>query len=197
MAKMLVYGDVRSGNCLKVKWTADYLGRPYDWTHVDVMVGGSRTPQFLAINPAGQIPTVVLEDGRPLAQSNAIMIHLAEGSDLIPEDGYDRAKMFEWLFWEQYSHEPVVAVRRFQKLFLGKAEDEIEPRLMERGLAVLAVMERALEAAPWLAGDRLSLADISLSAYTGLAHEGGFEMSAFPAIQAWLARVEKALGAGG
>ncbi|OYX36518.1 MAG: glutathione S-transferase [Caulobacterales bacterium 32-69-10] len=194
---MTIYGDLRSGNCLKVKWTADHLGRAYDWVHVDIMSGGSRTPAFLAMNPAGQVPAVVLEDGRALAQSNAIIFHLAEGSDLIPQDAYDRAKMFEWLFWEQYSHEPVIAVRRFQKLYLGKAEDEIEPRLMERGLAVLGLMERALAAAPWLAGDRLSLADISLSAYTGLAHEGGFEMSGFPAIQAWLGRVQTALGAGG
>ena len=194
MTRMIIYGDLGSGNCLKVKWTADHLGRAYDWVEVDVMTGGSRTAAFLARNPAGQVPTVVLEDGRALAQSNAIIFHLAEGSSLIPQDAYDRAKMLEWLFWEQYSHEPVIAVRRFQKVYLGKSEAEIEPRLMERGLAALTVMERALWAAPWLAGDRLSLADISLSAYTGLAHEGGFDMEGFPAIRAWLARVRAALG---
>jgi glutathione S-transferase len=197
MARMTIYGDLRSGNCLKVKWTADYLGRAYDWVDVDIMTGGSRTPAFLAINPAGQVPTVVLEDGRPLAQSNAVIFHLAEGSDLIPQDAYARARMLEWLFWEQYSHEPVIAVRRFQKVYLGKAEAEIEPRLMDRGLAALGLMEQALGAAPWLAGDRLSLADIALSAYTGLAHEGGFDMGGFPAIAAWLKRVRAGLGAGG
>jgi glutathione S-transferase len=196
MAKMVVYGDLRSGNCLKVKWTADLLGRAYDWVPVDVMAGGSRTPGFLAINPAGQVPTVVLEDGRPLAQSNAIIVHLAEGSGLIPAHAYDRARMLEWLFWEQYSHEPVIAVRRFQKVFLGKREDEIEPRLMERGLTALARMEAALEAAPWLAGGAFSLADIALYAYTHLAHEGGFDLGPFPAIRAWLERVARTLDPG-
>jgi glutathione S-transferase len=193
MARMTIYGDLRSGNCLKVKWTAELLGRAYDWVPVDVMAGGSRTPQFLAVNPAGQVPVVVLEDGRPLAQSNAIIVHLAEGSALIPADPYDRARMLEWLFWEQYSHEPAIAVRRFQKVYLGKGEDEIEPRLMERGLAALARMEVALEAAPWLAGGAFSLADVALYAYTHLAHEGGFDLERFPAVRGWLERAARAL----
>ena len=103
---MRIYGDSISGNCLKVKWVADYLGRKYEWIETDVLRGESRTAQFLALNPAGQVPLVVLGDGRPLAQSNAIIVHLAEGSDLIPADAYDRARMLEWMFWEQYSHEP-------------------------------------------------------------------------------------------
>jgi len=94
-----MYGDSISGNCLKVKWTADYLGARYDWIEIDVLKSQTRTPQFLALNPAGQVPTVVLDDGRALAQSNAIILHLAEGSDLVPSDAYDRAKMFEWMFW--------------------------------------------------------------------------------------------------
>lgn len=101
---MKIYGDSISGNCLKVKWTADFLGLVYEWIEVDVTRGESRTPAFLALNPAGQVPAVVLGDGRPLAQSNAIIVHFAEGSALIPADAYDRARMFEWLFWEQYSH---------------------------------------------------------------------------------------------
>ncbi len=113
---LTAYGDIRSGNCLKVKWLLDRLGRDYRWVEVDIMSGGSRTPEFLAMSPAGQVPIIVLEDGRPLAQSNAILLHLAEGTDLIPTDAYERARMMEWLFWEQYSHEPYVAVARFQRL---------------------------------------------------------------------------------
>jgi glutathione S-transferase len=96
-----IYGDSISGNCLKVKWTADYLGLAYDWIETDVLKSQTRTSQFLALNPVGQVPTVVLDDGRPLAQSNAIILHLAEGSDLVPSDRYNRAKMLEWMFWEQ------------------------------------------------------------------------------------------------
>ena len=107
---MKIYGDSISGNCLKVKWVADLLGLSYDWIESSVLVGASRTPAFLALNPAGQVPTVILDDGRPLAQSNAIIFHLAEGSALIPSDPYDRARMLEWMFWEQYSHEPYIAV---------------------------------------------------------------------------------------
>ena len=102
-----IYGDSISGNCLKVKWTADRLGRAYHWIETSVLKGETRTPAFLAMNPAGQVPLALLEDGRPLAQSNAIILHLAEGSDLIPVDAYARARMLEWMFWEQYSHEPV------------------------------------------------------------------------------------------
>ena len=125
---LLIYGDRVSGNCLKVKWTADKLGIPHRWIQTDVMQAQSRTPEFLAMNPAGQVPLAVLEDGRPLAQSNAIILHLAEGSDLIPQDAYLRAKMLEWMFWEQYSHEPYIAVARFQRLLLGWPAEKIEPR---------------------------------------------------------------------
>ena len=188
-----VYGDSRSGNCLKVKWLLDRLGRDHDWVETDVMTGATRTPAFLALNPAGQVPLVVLEDGRTLAQSNAILIHFGEGTDLIPADAYDRARMLEWLFWEQYSHEPYVAVARFQMLYQGKPHDAVEPRLFERGNGALDRMEQALEAKPYLAGERLTLADISLVAYTRLAHEGGFNLANRPALRAWIARVEQAL----
>jgi glutathione S-transferase len=189
-----IYGDRISGNCLKVKWTADRLGLPYVWIQTEVMKAQSRTPQFLALNPAGQVPMVVLEDGRPLAQSNAIILYLAEDSDLIPTDVYDRARMLEWMFWEQYSHEPYIAVARFQRLLLGKPADMIEPRLMERGHAALARMALQLGQTPFLVGDALSLADVALVAYTRVAHEGGFDLSAYPAVKAWVARVEAALG---
>ena len=191
---LLIYGDRVSGNCLKVKWTAQKLGLPYRWIQTEVLKGETRTPAFLAINPAGQVPTVVLDDGRPLAQSNAIILHLAEGSALIPNDAYDRARMMEWLFWEQYSHEPYIAVARFHRHLAGKAASEIEPRLMERGNAALARMEQQLGSTPFLVGEALTLADVALVAYTRVAHEGGFDLAAYPAVKAWVARVEAALG---
>jgi glutathione S-transferase len=191
---MKIYGDSISGNCLKVKWTADYLGLSYDWIETDILKGGSRTAQYLAMNPAGQVPAVILDDGRPLAQSNAIILHLAEGSDLIPADTYLRAKMFEWLFWEQYSHEPYVAVARFHVRYLGKAPSELDPRLVERGAAALARLDAALAPGGFLAGERLSLADVALVAYTRVAHEGGFDLAHYPAVKAWVGRVEQALG---
>lgn len=191
---MRVYGDSISGNCLKVKWTADQLGLAYDWVETDIMKDQTRTPEFLALNPAGQVPLVVLADGRPLAQSNAILLHLAEGSRLIPKDAYERAKMLEWLFWEQYSHEPYVAVARFQMRYLGKPASELEPRLVERGNGALALMEAALAKSSFLVGQTLTLADISLVAYTRMAEEGGFQLATYPRIQAWIRRVESELG---
>jgi len=188
-----IYGDPVSGNCLKVRWTASFLRLPFVWRDVDIMKGESRTPEFLAMNSAGQVPVVILADGRALAQSNAIMLHLAEGSALIPADAYQRARMFEWLFWEQYSHEPYIAVARFQMKFLGKTKAELDPKLFERGAAALTRMESALAAAPFLLGDALTLADIALVAYTRTAHEGGFDLAGYPAIRAWIARVEAAL----
>lgn len=189
-----IYGDTKSGNCLKVKWTAQRLALPFDWVEVDILRSQSRTPEFLAMNPAGQVPAVILDDGRALAQSNAIMLHLAEGSALIPTDAFERAKMYEWLFWEQYSHEPYVAVARFQVAYLGKPVSELDARLVERGGAALARLETQLTTTPYLVGERLTLADIALVAYTRVAHEGGFDLSLYPAVKAWVGRVEDALG---
>ena len=160
------------------------------------MTGTTRTPDYLTMNPAGQVPTVVLEDGRTLAQSNAIILHLAEGSDLIPEDAYDRAKMLEWLFWEQYSHEPTIAVARFQMKYLGRAAGDLDARLVERGAAALARLEGALAEGPFLLAEGFSLADIALVAYTRMARDGGFDLAAYPAVQAWIASVEGELGIG-
>lgn len=191
---MRIYGDSISGNCLKVKWTAEVLGRPYEWIETDVLKAETRTPAFLAMNPAGQVPTVILDDGRPLAQSNAIILHLAEGSHLIPADAYERAKMLEWLFWEQYSHEPYVAVARFQVAYLGKTPGELEPRIVERGKAALQRIEDSLAGRDFLVESGLSLADIALVAYTRVAEEGGFRLADYPRVQAWIGRVEQALG---
>lgn len=190
---MKIYGDSISGNCLKVKWTADFVGRSYTWIEVDILKGESRTPAYLAMNPAGQVPTVVLEDGRSLSQSNAIIAYLAEGSALIPADGYDRARMLEWMFWEQYSHEPYVAVARFHVQYLGKPVAELESRIVERGAAALQRMELALTGSPFLVGGHVTLADVALVAYTRVAHEGGFDLGAYPAVKAWVARTEGAL----
>jgi len=188
-----VYGDSISGNCLKVKWTLEYIGIPYRWIETGVLEGETRAPDFLKMNPAGQVPTVVLSDGRPLAQSNAIILHLAEGSSLIPADAYDRAKMLEWMFWEQYSHEPYVAVARFQVTYLGKPVADLEPRLVERGAGALQRLEDGLTGREFLVQDALSLADVALVAYTRVAHEGGFDLALYPAVKAWVARVEDAL----
>ncbi|MBX3484044.1 glutathione S-transferase family protein [Phenylobacterium sp.] len=190
---MKIYGDSISGNCLKVKWTADAVGRAYAWIETDIMAGESRTEAFLAMNPAGQVPVVILDDGRPLAQSNAIILHLAEGSHLVPADAYDRARMLEWMFWEQYSHEPYVAVARFQVRYLGKPVGELEPRIVERGGHALARLELALQGSPYLVGDVVTLADVALVAYTRVAPEGGFDLAQYPAVKAWVARVEQAL----
>jgi glutathione S-transferase len=190
---MRIYGDRISGNCLKVKWTADYLGRPYEWVDVDVLQSATRTPEFLALNPAGQVPTVVLDDGRPLAQSNAIILHLAEGSELIPADAYQRARMLEWMFWEQYSHEPYVAVARFHVVYMGKDPKDLEERLVTRGRAALKLMDEALAKSPFLVGEALSLADVALVAYTRMADQGGFELGQYPHVKAWIGRVEDGL----
>jgi glutathione S-transferase len=190
-----IYGDSISGNCLKVKWVADHLGLAHEWIETDILKGESRTPAFLAMNPAGQVPLAILDDGRPLAQSNAIIFHLAEGSALIPADVYDRAKMLEWMFWEQYSHEPYVAVARFQ-VHIGKPVSELEPRLVERGNAALQRLEDGLAGTPFLVGSSLSLADVALVAYTRVAGEGGFDLAKYPTVQGWIERVERALGIG-
>ena len=190
---MKIYGDSISGNCLKVKWVADHLGLRYEWIETDITKGQSRTSAYLAMNPAGQVPAVVLDDGRPLAQSNAIILHLAEGSALIPRDAYERAKMLEWMFWEQYSHEPYVAVARFQVRYQGKPVADLEPRIVERGKAALQRLEDGLAGSPFLVGEAVTLADVALVAYTREAGDGGFRLADYPRVQAWIGRVEAAL----
>jgi glutathione S-transferase len=191
---LTIYGDSISGNCLKVKFVADRLGVPTRWIETSVLKAETRTPEFLAMNPAGQVPTVVLPDGRPLAQSNAIMLYLAEGSDLIPADAFDRALMFQWLFWEQYSHEPAIAVRRFYKTYLKKSDAEIDPALMPKCERVLTLMNDHLAARSYFVGERLSLADIALVAYTRFSHDAGLDLARWPKVRAWVLRVEQDLG---
>ena len=191
---MKVFGDLNSGNCLKVKWVCDRLALPYDWIAIDTMKGETRTPQFLAMNGAGQVPVIELDDGRTLAQSNAIIRYLARGSDLIPADSFLAAKMDEWLFWEQYSHEPYIAVCRFQMVYLGKPAADLDPDKVKRGHAALARMEQQLAATPFLVSDTISLADVALLAYTRLAHEGGFHLDGYAAVRRWIGESEQALG---
>jgi glutathione S-transferase len=189
-AAMTVYGDSISGNCLKVKFVADRLGIPYDWVEVSVLNGETRTPEFLALNPAGQVPVVRFADNGTLSQSNAIMLHLAWGSNLIPSDPFERAQMFQWLFWEQYSHETAIAVLRFQKFYLKKSDSEIDPALPGKCARVLKLMNDHLSGSAYFVGGKLSLADIALVAYTRFAHQAGIDLAAWPHVRRWVDRVE-------
>jgi glutathione S-transferase len=200
ISHLTVYGDRTSGNCLKVLWTAQQLDIAHDWVDIDVVRGDARTEDFLALNPVGQVPVARWPDGRTLTQSNAIILYLAEitpgGERLVPQDSFQKAQMMSWLFWEQYSHETAIAVRRFQKHYLGKSDDEIDPNLLPKGRRALGVMELNLTRNDYTVGSALSLADIALVAYTRLAHEGGFDLSEFPAVERWVRHVEIDLGIG-
>lgn len=193
---MILYGSSDSGNCLKPKWVADLLGVPCQWVETNTFNGETRTPEFLALNPAGQVPVVKLEDGRLLAQSSAIMLYLAEGSRLVPEDAFDRAKMFEWLFWEQYSHEPAVAVRIARRHYLKQRDEDLDPSLFTKGHAALRRMELHLAEHDYFVGKTLSLADIALVAYTRKAPLGGFDLAVYPSTRAWISRIEVELSIG-
>jgi glutathione S-transferase len=191
---MKIYGDSNSGNCLKVKFVCEHLAIPYTWIEIDTRKRQTRTTEFLKLNNAGQVPTAEFDDGRTLAESNAIIKYLARGSDLIPADAFAAAKMDEWLFWEQYSHEPYIAVCRFQMVYLGKPASDLDPDKIKRGYAALARMEHQLAATRFLVGDAVSLADVSLLAYTRLAHEGGFHLEGYASLRRWIGETEKALG---
>ncbi len=192
---MKIFGDGRSGNCLKVKYVADILGAEYEWLEIDVLSGYTRTEEYLAINPAGQIPAVQFSDGRVLAQSNAIMLTLAERSNLVPKDSWARSKMYEWLFWEQYTHEPSIAVIRFQVALKRMQRQECDQALVAKGEAALDLMERHLKGRDFFVGNQLSLADIGLYAYTQFAEEGGFSLFKRPNISSWLDRVQGKISA--
>ncbi|PSC07065.1 glutathione S-transferase family protein [Alsobacter soli] len=191
---MRIYGDLQSGNCLKVKYTADALGLPYEWLPVDILRGESRTAEFLAMSPMGQVPVVVFDDGRALAQSNAIVRYLARGTDLLPEAPFEQAQVDEWLFWEQNAHEFFVAGCRFQMLYLRKAAAEREPWRVARADQALDFMDAILSGRDWFAAGRLTVADISLLAYTRLAGEGGLDLTPRTSLRAWIRRCEQALG---
>jgi len=193
-ASMTIYGDSISGNCLKVKFVADRLALPYDWVEISVLNQETRTPEFLAMNPAGQVPVVRFADSGVLAQSNAIMLHLAWGTDLIPADPFERAQMFHWLFWEQYSHETAIAVLRFQRFYLKKTDSEIGPALPAKCAKVLDLMNDHLKGRDYFVGEKLSLADVALVAYTRFAHQAGLDLSKYPHVHVWVHRVENDFG---
>ena len=186
-----VYGMADSGNCYTVKLALEQLGRPYRWVEVDSTKGATRSHEFLARNANGKVPTLQLEDGSYLPESNAILYYLAEGTPLLPADKLGRARALQWMFFEQYSHEPYIAVARFILRYLppDSARRAELPRLAERGRHALAVMEQHLAKEPFFAGGKYSVADISLYAYTHCARDGGFDLQPFAAVRAWLERV--------
>jgi glutathione S-transferase len=188
---MKVYGDIQSGNCYKIKLLAALLDIEHAWVHVDILAGETATPEFLAKNPNGKIPLLELDDGRVLSESNAILDYLATGTALMPDDNFLRAQVLQWQFFEQYSHEPYVAVARFIAKYLGLPESRKAEYHAKQagGHKALAVMESRLSTAPYLVGDHLSVADISLYGYTHVAHEGGFDLSAYPGLLAWMDRI--------
>ena len=192
MDAVTVYGMQASGNCFKVKLLLEHLGRPYRWVEVDSANGQTRTPDFLARNPNGKVPLLELPDGRRLSESNAILAYLADGSDWLPAEAWERAQVLQWMFFEQYSHEPYVAVARFIRHWLPSDHPRRAelPRLLERGLQAFAVMERQLAQQDFLVASGYTVADIALYAYTHDAPVGGIELDDYPAIRAWLARVE-------
>jgi glutathione S-transferase len=172
------------------------LGHALKIREMDVLADDCLTPEFLAINPVGKIPTLVFEDGRVLSESNAILLHFAEGTDLMPTDAFDKAKVYQWLFWEQYSHETAIAVARFSMHYMGQTEkdDPRLPQLWKKGYTALDVMENHLKEHDFFAGGRYSVADISLFAYTHVADEGGFDLSRYPKVNAWIERVKAQTG---
>jgi len=186
-----VYGMSDSGNCYKVRLALDQLAIAHRWVEVDTRRGETHSAGFLARNPNGQVPTLVLEDGACLPESNAILNYLAEGTALLPADRLGRARVLQWMFFEQYSHEPCVAVARAILRYLppdSPRRAEL-PRLQERGNRALGVMEQHLQKEPFFAAGRYTIADIALYAYTHCAADGGFDLIAFPAVRNWLARV--------
>jgi glutathione S-transferase len=187
---MLLYDSPVSGNCYKVRLLLAQLGLEYERREVDVVDRSNRPELLGGLNPALRVPTLVLDDGRPLAESNAILCYFGEGTPLVPADRYERAQMLQWMFFEQYDHEPAIAVARFWVTHgrLDAFADRL-PEKMEAGNKALRALERHLDGREWLVGNGMSLADIALYAYTHVAEEGGFDLEAYPHIRAWLDRV--------
>jgi glutathione S-transferase len=195
VAAMLLYNSQVSGNCYKVRLLLAHLGLEYERREVDVVDRSNRLDLLGDLNPALRVPTLVLDDGRPLAESNAILFHFAQGTPYLPEDRYELAQVLQWLFFEQYSHEPNIAVVRFWVAYSGNPPPEAEVEAKRRaGYAALDAMERHLTGRTFHVGERYTIADISLYAYTHVAAEGGFDLTRYPAIRAWLDRVAEQPG---
>ncbi len=187
-----IYGDLYSGNCYKIKLLTTLLDIEHEWIPVDIMAGETHTDEFILKNPVGKIPLLELDDGQYLSESNAILNYLAEGSHYLPADRLQRARVLQWQFFEQYSHEPYIATSRYIIKYLGAPEEKQEELAAKKagGIKALGVMETQLAQTPFLAGQKYTIADISLYAYTHVAHEGGFALDDFPHIQAWMERME-------
>ena len=188
---MLLYNSAVSGNCYKVRLLLAQLELEYEKVDVSVVDRSNREEVLGGLNPALRVPTLVLDDGRPLAESNAILWYFGNGTRYVPEDLYERAQVLQWMFFEQYSHEPHIAVVRFWLAYSGtpeRFEDQV-PARMKAGYAALDAVEKHLATREFLVAGGYSIADVSLYAYTHVAHEGGFELEAYPAIRAWLERV--------
>jgi glutathione S-transferase len=188
---MLLYNSAISGNCYKVRLLLAHLGIPYDTEDVDVVDRSDPREQLAELSPTRRVPTVVLDDGRPLAESDAILWYFGEGTRFVPDERYERAKVLQWMFFEQYEHEPALAVARFLKTYYGRPEvwESQREQLTKRGEKALATLEDGLRGRDWLVGDALTIADIALYAYTHAADEGGFSLEPYPHIRAWLERV--------
>jgi len=186
-----VYGTSASGNCHKVRMALEALALPYAWTEIDAGRGDTRTPEFLAMNPNGKAPVLEIEPGTYLPESNAILWYLADGTPLLPSGALPRAQVLQWLFFEQYSHEPYIAVARFLRKFHPDPESQraLAESKMTGGYRALEVMEGRLAQERFFVGGRYSIADIALYAYTHVADDGGFDLGPFPAVRAWLDRV--------
>ena len=186
-----VYGDRRSGNCYKIELLMSYLELQYQWVDIDIIAGETRTRDFAMLNPNAKIPVLDLPGGQHLAESNAILNYLADGTEYLPEGRLQRAYVLQWQFFEQYSHEPYIAVARFISKYLGLPEERRQEYEAKQagGHRALAVMEKHLASRHWFVTDAVTIADISLYAYTHVAHEGGFDLAAYPAIRDWLERV--------
>ncbi|MCG3200175.1 MAG: Disulfide-bond oxidoreductase YfcG [Gammaproteobacteria bacterium] len=186
-----VLGTSHSGNSYKVKLLLSQLQIPHTWQETDILQGATRTPEFLAMNPNGKVPLLQVGPGRYLPESNAILCYLADGSPLWPADRWGRADTLRWMFFEQYSHEPYIAVARFIMKFLPPDHSRRAevPGLYDRGYKALGVMEQRLSAHPYFVGDAYSIADIALFAYTHVAADGGFALERYPAVTAWIERV--------
>ena len=193
---MRVHGYSPSGNCHKLRLLLSQLGHEHAWVEVDSSRGETRTPEYLAKNPNGKVPMLELGDGRILVESNAILHYLAEGTPFLPVDSWQRAQALSWMFFEQYSHEPYVAVARFIYGWtpLDSPRRSDLPRLRERGHEAFSVMENHLQSNPWFTGSNYGIADIALFAYTGVAGEGGLDVTPYPALRDWLARVRATPG---
>jgi glutathione S-transferase len=194
---LTIHGYSVSGNCHKLRLLLEQLGKPYRWVETDSANGGTRTPEYLAKNPNGKVPMLELDDGRILVESNAILHYLAEGTAFLPSDAWQRAQTLSWMFFEQYSHEPYIAVARFIRGWTPpdspRRANEL-PRCLERGHQALALMEKHLQSNNWFTGTHYGIADIALFAYTGVAHHGGFDLAQYPRVSAWLARVRATPG---